>query len=72
MSKKDPLYINIVETFLQLPFEERLIVLKQLISSLKRPEKLPEKKASLLELAGTGQGIYKDIDSYIENERNWD
>ena len=72
MQDQNSLYISILEAFLKLPFEERLRVLKQLISSLKQPEKKPEEKNSLIELAGTGEGIYGDIDTYIENERNWD
>ena len=71
--KQNQLFIGIIEAFLQLPYEERLIVLKQLISNLKLPKENPNKdENSLLSLAGTGQGIYKDIDTYIEKERDWD
>ena len=72
MANNNPSYVNILEAFLQLPFEERLSVLQQLISSLKQPEKEPNQGSSLLDLAGTANGIYGDIDDYIENERNWD
>lgn len=72
MPNQDSLYISILEAFLKLPFEERLIVLKQLISSLKQPEEQSQRKNSLMELAGSGEGIYGNIDTYIEKERNWE
>ncbi len=62
---------NIIKSLRHLDINDRLRVLEEVKSIINRQDKLNRKKRSLLELAGLGEEIWKDVDieKYIKSER---
>ncbi|MCB0633319.1 MAG: hypothetical protein KDD15_26470 [Lewinella sp.] len=61
---------KIIALYDQLSYEEQIVLIKQLLSDLKRSESTSTN--NILNIAGKGKGIYGNVEEYLSNERNWD
>lgn len=65
---------HIVQVFSKLSAAEKLTVLQLLIHKISLPiitEKEVNPSYNLLSLAGTGKGVYGNVDDYLASERDW-
>lgn len=65
---------HIINLYSSLNLEEQLAVLQLLIHKISlstEHNKSVDNSQNLLSLAGSGKGIYGDVDDYLASERDW-
>ncbi|MFK7933402.1 MAG: hypothetical protein AB8G22_07820 [Saprospiraceae bacterium] len=65
---------NIVKAFNLLNLDEKIAVLQLLVQKISIPIRSADESSisyDLMSIAGTGKGIYGDVEQYIASERDW-